>query len=95
MEDRRNHYEMMIAVAPLSRTPMDRRSGDAINKYSKELSRALEDLTPWLSKASALRATYGRKIKPGEIVVIPDESDGSLGTNPLYKDAKVLREHGK
>lgn len=46
--------------------------------------------TPWRKVSQARRERLSKHVKPGEVAVILGSGDSSA--NPLFKDAKILRE---
>ena len=88
IEDKRDHYLTLKALAPISRTPMDKDGAKSLQDYDKQLEKMFRSWTPWDVKKwdkSYLRS----KVKSGTIVVIPDGSDNL--DDPLYKDATILK----
>lgn len=69
---------------------MDKKSGSALSDYSKTLERNLMSNTPWRKVSQARRERLSKHVKPGEVAVILGSGDSSA--NPLFKDAKILRE---
>lgn len=84
---------MLVNIAPLSRTPMDKDSGRALDRYSKQLRRLIDRLTPWKKSASGLglREKLRGKVKPGEIVILLDEGESSIN-NPLFEGVRQVRK---
>jgi hypothetical protein len=78
-----------MQMFPLARTPMDDGSAEALTRHSRNLEKAIDDMTPWVENRSRIRRMRGR-ITPGEVVVILD--GGESPTDPLYVDAKITRE---
>lgn len=82
---------MLMMIAPLARSPMERKAAQALADYGKALERALDDVVPW--QKSPRRNAYLRrkgKIKSGEVKVILDP--GEAGDIGLYDGAKIVRE---
>ena len=82
---------MLIAIAPLSRTPMDKKGGHALADYGKSLERALEQMLPW--QPSSRKTGYLRRrgrVKSGEVKVILDR--GESGDLDLFAGADIVRE---
>lgn len=92
-EDKNYHYNMLINIAPLSRTPMDKDGGKSLNKYAKTLRNLVDQLTPWKKPAGGLglREKLRGKVKPGEIVILLDEGESSIN-NPLFEGVKQVRK---
>jgi len=89
-EDKIEHYRVLMSLMPLARTAMDKKGGQAIQKYGKDLERMFEDAIPWRKKASRRRESLRGKVKPGEVVVVLEGTDAA--DLELYSDAKVVRE---
>jgi hypothetical protein len=89
-EDQADHYSILMSLLPLARTPMDKKSGDAMKKYSSNVIKMLDGLTPWRSKRLRERA-IPRGAHDGKVVVILEPGEGS--DNPLYANATVTREN--
>jgi len=81
-----------MLVAPLSRTPMDRKGAQNQRTYSQKLQRSLEMLTPWSedTKFNALRRKYGPSMR-GEAQVIVSFDANDDPNSPLFKDAITTR----
>jgi hypothetical protein len=80
---------MLLSIVPLARTPMDKKSAQALNKYQKSLDRSLRKMTPWKKDASRLSKLRG-KVKSGEVAVVL--SGGESSNHPLFDDLRVIRE---
>jgi len=65
----------MFSMAPVMRTPLDKRSGDAIGKQAKEVQSAIESLAPWVDTDRVKRSRYRGKVKSGTIAVFMDAGD--------------------
>jgi hypothetical protein len=80
---------MLVSIAPLARTPMDKRGSSSLRDYGRKLERVLESWTPW-RKRSQVRARQ-KGLKSGELRVIlgPGESDLA---KTLFKDSKVIHK---
>ena len=76
-----------MSMFPLARTPLDKDSAHAMQNYSQSIRRQIDGLTPW--QENDLRSRLRGKVKPGTIVVIPDETDAP--NDPLYAEADVLK----
>ena len=51
MEDEDLFWQTMIAVVPLARTPMDKKFGKSLTRYTKELRRNITKmLAPWIEQ---------------------------------------------
>lgn len=89
-EDKKTEYKMRALIAPLGRTPMDRKSGQSMERYSKRLERMFDDMTPWdkNSKFNAMRDRFS-KIRGDEedtqVVVMLGAGDNP--DDPLYQGA--------
>lgn len=83
----------MSTMAPLSRTPMDAKSGRSMQKYHKTVDKAIASLTPWsaTTRLGGLRARYAHQMpEDQQILVIPDEH--LPASDPLFKDAAIANE---
>jgi len=72
MEDKRNHYISLLQMFPVARSPMDSKSGKAIQKYYKEVAESFDSITPWLKQTKRKlinKAIRGKNIEPGKLVV--------------------------
>ena len=87
MEDKQQEYNFQYLVAPLARTPMTKEGAQSTKRYSDNLKRVIENLTPW--RKSDLRARLQKKGKRGQVVVMLDA--GESANHPLYKDAQIMR----
>lgn len=89
-EDKASHYLTLLQMAPLGRTPMDKKSGRAMEKYYKGVVKNLENYAPWVthSKRVLISAKERGKLKPGQLMVKFDANDDP--NSPLYKNAKTL-----
>jgi hypothetical protein len=88
-EDKVEFYRVMMTLAPLSRTPMDKKSGESMGKYAKQLERSFDAMVPWTEKSRAKSRQF-RNVEPGKVTVILDAGDNP--DNPLFKDARIARE---
>ncbi len=86
-EDKKELFVILSALVPLARTPMDESGARWMTQYGKSVEKMLDSLTPWDNQARM--RDVRRKVKSGEIVVIPDGSESP--TDPLLKDARVLK----
>lgn len=92
-EDKADYYKVLMSIAPLARTPMDKKMGKGLEKYARDLERQIDSLTPWRNKFSSLRSRLLKQgVKPGEIAVIL--SPGDSADNPLFEGAKIIKENG-
>jgi hypothetical protein len=80
-------YRVLMTLLPLARTPMDKKGGQAMQSYARDIERMLSEATPWLKKATRRRP---KGAKPGEIVVLLGQDE--IADDPLYKDAQIARE---
>lgn len=51
--DMEQHIELlrwMVSVAPLARTPMDKKGGRSLDSYSRQLMHALDEALPWIAE---------------------------------------------
>ena len=64
IEERVEDRRWLISVAPLSRTPQDKKSGRALNSYARKLHSALDSMISWrkISKQRRL-IEQAKKIK--------------------------------
>ena len=79
-----------MQMIPLARTPMDRKSGRHMEKYYKNLTKAFESMTPWLSRSKRrlIEAQQKQKLEPGKLVVKLDANDDP--NSPLFKGADIV-----
>ena len=79
-----------MLLAPLARTPMDKKMARSMDRYQKSVRKALDMMTPWKgsTRLSGLRQRYADQMPEDEqILVIPD---GQISADsPLFKDAPV------
>lgn len=102
-EDRAQNYRWLMLTAPLGKTPMDRRGGQAMRSYAQKLDRTLEAMTPWTheSKFNALRRKYGKSMGDDTQIVVTfdphDDPGSSLFTGATTEHAlrKKAREKRK
>lgn len=86
-EDRKTWITDMMAVMPLARTPMSKDGAKGLEDYHKSLVKWLDLLTPWnMAKRNDLR-NLRKRIKSGQVVVIPDGPG-----DPLSKDATLQED---
>ena len=80
----------LLQLFPTARTPMDKKSGKAMERYYKGVSKNLENIAPWVShsRRALISAKERGKLKPGQLMVKFDGSDNP--ESPLYKNAKAL-----
>ena len=80
MEDRDQHWQLFISSMPLARTPMDKKFGKSLDKYTKELrKRVSRMLVPWVEERRIERIKE-RLSKPPQSVVY-DESGNVVDLN--------------
>lgn len=79
-----------MQLVPLGRTPMDKKSGRAMEKYYNKVSNNLGNIAPWMthSKRALIGAKERGKLKSGQLMVKFDANDDP--NSPLYKNAKTL-----
>lgn len=66
MEDENYSWQILLTAIPLGRTPMDKKFGKELGRYSKRLSKNIEQaLVPWL-EARRVEAIRKRLAKPPE-----------------------------
>lgn len=92
-EDRIERYQVMAMIAPISRSIQDAKGARWMKDYTNSVDKTLREALPWKgqqrsSKLANLRASG--KIKPGEVVVMLEA--GESGNNPLFADARTVRE---
>lgn len=80
----------MAQIAPVSRTPMDKKSGRAMEKYYKEVVKGIENRAPWLTrrKRALINAKEKGKLVPGQLKVKFEANDDP--NSSLYENAEVL-----
>lgn len=88
-EDEVNKYRMLMSIAPMARTPMDKKSSSAMNNYAKKLDKQLDSLVPWQSRVATLGGLKG-KVEEGKVTVLLDSDEIVDAT--LFKDASIKRE---
>jgi hypothetical protein len=88
-EDKVEQWRMEMNIAPLSRTPMEKKGSSSLKDYEKKLSRVLDSLVPWQKRSSSIARQRG-KIEEGKTIVILEGGESSK--SPLFKDAKITRE---
>lgn len=77
MEDQNVHWQTMMSVMPLARTPQDKKSGKSIVRYSKELRKALEKtFAPWIEQRR-IAAIKKRLSEPPKSITL-DESGNEI-----------------
>jgi hypothetical protein len=89
MEDKRQHYTIMGMLMPLARSPMDKKSGKALQQYQKDVERMLSRLTPWIKGTLSRRRLQAMGVEPGTVKVILEGGDSA--DDPLYKGAETIR----
>ncbi len=91
-EDKAQDYRWLMLTAPLGKTPMDRKGGQAMRAYAQRLDRTLAAMTPWTrdSKFTALRRKYGKSMKDTQVIVTFDPQDDR--ESPLFKGAMTERK---
>ena len=72
-EDRANHYQMLMMLAPLARTPMSKEGGRGLDKYARSVRRAINQLTPWRKHSRFAKAHP--KAQQGEAVIVLDAGE--------------------
>lgn len=82
--------QTLMALFPLARTPMDKKSGESLKQYQKSLQKQFDSLLPWKGRNRGLRSSMRGKITPGEAVVVLGAGD--TRNHPLYRDAKTIKE---
>ena len=87
IEDMQSKYNFEFIMAPLARTPMSKEGVQATKRYSDNVKKVIENLTPW--RKSDLRNKFKKKGKRGQVVVMLDA--GETADHPLYKDATIVR----
>lgn len=87
MEGMRFDYAILTQVIPLARTPMDKKSGKAMEKFAKDVQKALSRiLTPWEDELKNRMRRHGN-VNPGEVTVILGPGEGGLAD--VFKDSKI------
>jgi len=65
LEDEDRHWQLLMSVVPLARTPQSKRGGADLQKYSKKLRSDISDyLTPWVRKQKEERIRKRLKEEP-------------------------------
>ena len=76
MEDEEKNWQLLLAIIPAARTPMDKKSGKALQKWSGKIRREISRfLTPWVEH-ERIQMIRERMKKPPEGVVYNE--DGSV-----------------
>jgi hypothetical protein len=79
-----------MMLLPMARTPMDKSSSAALQKYSKKMVEMLDGMVPWqVGKKQRGRRRAMANVTPGETVVVLDAGDDA--DHPLFTDAKLTR----
>lgn len=81
---------MILNLAPVHRTAMDKDGGRALSTYAKKVEKMLDGITPWRKRRGWARGLAKGQVKPGEVVVVL--SEGDIATDPLFEGAKTTRE---
>jgi hypothetical protein len=55
VDDKVAERRWLLTIAPVHHTPMSKKAGRAINKRIKQLSRALDRMTPWSARDRVAR----------------------------------------
>lgn len=76
-EDRAEDLRWRTQVAVLSRTPMDRKSGRAMERYSKRLHKVLDDMVPW-ARSERTNSLLRRRRMAAETGVTRPEVEGAM-----------------
>lgn len=90
-EDRREHYEWMMSLMPLGRTPMSEEGARALKNYARDIQRSLKSLTPW-DVEDSYRKALKEKVGSGNVKVFLDAGEHGLVDHPSFKDAEVVKE---
>jgi hypothetical protein len=69
---------------------MEKKGANWLQNYAKNVSKMIDQLTPWRKKSSRRGEHLRGKVTPGEVVVLLDGSERA--TDPLYTGAKIARE---
>lgn len=93
VEDRVRDWRMMVAVAPLSRTPMDKGGASAMTKYAKNLDKQLANALPWQRSGGRGLGDLRRKVKSGETVVMLDANDDK--NSALFAGARMQKSSSR
>ncbi len=64
LEDQADERRWLLACLPIARTPMDRQSGSRLQKYSRHLSKLIDQLTPWQKEERKKRIRARLKAPP-------------------------------
>ena len=81
---------MLVNIAPVHRSPMDKDGGRALNDYTKKLEKLIDGLVPWKKRRGWARGLAKGSVKPGEVVVVLDQGD--VPNDPLFEGARTTRE---
>lgn len=75
MEDRNTYWQMMVAVLPIARTPMDKKFGKSLQRYAKDLRKAIEKtFAPWIEQRR-IQKIKERLAKPPKGVVYDEKGN--------------------
>jgi len=72
MEDKVTHWQTLMAVMPLARTPSDKKFSKSLIKYTKDLRKSIElTFAPWMEQ-KRIEAIKKRLAKPPEGVMVDE-----------------------
>ena len=81
----------MANMLPIARSPMDKKSGQAIEKYRKEFVKGIEkEFTPWTIREVVIHGSRSKNgLESGEVKVQMEAHERDL-LDDLFKDAEVM-----
>lgn len=88
IEEKQSDYKMLAMLIPLGRSPFGKEDGAALKRYSDNVLKALDRMTPWRIR-SRRDDLIQSGMKPGEVVV--QLGSGDSANDPLYKGAKIKK----
>jgi len=73
---------------PLAKASFSKEEGNSLKKYSENVYKMLDNLTPWKNELEKrIEVARARGLVPGEISV--QITGGDRADNPLYKGANI------
>ncbi len=91
-EEKKEHYLLLMALAPLARTPMDEKSGRSLQDYARQVEKMIDSLAPWTVQdkiRDGLTRKLRKKVASGTVVVITEASDSP--NDPLFTGATIVK----
>ena len=92
-EDKIEFYQMLMSIAPVARTPMDKKSSKGLQNYVRKLSRSLESALPWKQKKKLASKAKSLNLKDGESAIILGEGETeAMFKDLMFENTKVVKE---